>query len=424
MKLSTLYPTTAVRHLSPAASFYLLASITASFLAGSAAPTPLYPVYQAMWGFSPVTLTIIFGVYAVAVLAALLVAGRLSDHVGRRPVLIAAVVGQAVVMVMFATAASVTGLLIARGVQGITTGAAIGAVGAAMIDLDKYRGPIANAVVPPFGTALGCLIGGVFLQYLPGPTHLVFAVLAAVFVAQVLGLTFMRESITARPGALESLMPRFDLPHATRKPLLLAAPILFAVWALGGFYASLGPQLIRGMLSSQSPVLGGMALFVLAASGGIAVLLLQNRTPREMMLLGAGSLLTGVGLTVAALPHGSFPLFLLGTVVAGIGFGSGFQGAVRTVIATAAPHQRAGTLSIIFIISYLGLGLPAIAAGWMLTHHADIMVTAEAFCVVIMVLAGAALAGCVIREASRAAPCAGSLTSSFPAPAPRAGRRC
>ena len=99
-------------------------------------------------------------------------------------------------------------------------------------------------------------------------------------------------------------------------PLLLAAPILIAVWALAGFYASLGPQLIRGMLSSQSPLLGGMALFVLAASGGVAVLLLQNRTPQEMMLLGAGSLLAGVALTVAALPNAIYSLFLPGTVVA------------------------------------------------------------------------------------------------------------
>ena len=399
----------ATRHLSPAASFYLLASITVSFLAGSAAPTPLYPLYQAMWGFSPVTLTMIFGIYALAVLAALLVAGRLSDHLGRRPVLIAASVAQVVVMLMFATAASVTGLLVARVVQGITTGAAIGAVGAAMIDLDKYRGPIANAVVPPLGTALGCLIGGIFLQYLPGPTHLVFAVLAAVFVAQVLGLIFMKEPITARPGALESLVPRFNLPRATREPLLLALPILVAVWALAGFYGSLGPLLIRGMLGTQSPLLGGLALFVLAASGGIAVMLLQNRTPRGMMLLGAGSLLAGVGLTVAALPHGMIALFLLGTVVAGVGFGAGFQGAVRTVVPTAAAHERAGTLSIIFIISYLALGVPAVAAGSMLARHADIIATAEDFSAVIMALAAAALAG--------------AATSFYRAPAPAAARR-
>src|ERR1700692_2592377 len=160
---------TPARHLSSAASFYLLASITVSFLAGSSAPTPLYPLYQRMWGFSPVMLTVVFGVYALAVLAALLVAGRLSDHLGRRPVLIVAAISQALVMVLFATAGSVTGLLVARVIQGLTTGAAIGAVGAAMIDLDKSRGTLANAVVSAFGTALGALIGGIFLQYLPGP---------------------------------------------------------------------------------------------------------------------------------------------------------------------------------------------------------------------------------------------------------------
>src|ERR1700722_1464406 len=136
-------------HLSPAVSFYLLASITVSFLAGSSAPTPLYPLYQSMWGFSPVMLTVVFGSYALAVLAALLVAGRLSDHLGRRPVLIVAALGQVLVMLLFAVAGSVTGLLVARIIQGVTTGAAIGAVGAAMVDLDKSRGTIASAVVPP-----------------------------------------------------------------------------------------------------------------------------------------------------------------------------------------------------------------------------------------------------------------------------------
>jgi MFS family permease len=376
-------------HLSPAISFYLLASITVSFLAGSSAPTPLYPLYQSMWGFSPVMLTVVFGSYALAVLAALLIAGRLSDHLGRRPVLIAAALGQALVMLLFAIAGSVMGLLVARIIQGVTTGAAIGAVGAAMVDLDKSRGTIANAVVPPFGTALGALIGGIFLQYLPGPTHLVYAVLAAIFIAQAIGLSFTKESISPQPGVLQSLKPRFNLPRATRQPLLLAVPILLAVWALAGFYGSLGPTLVRGMLNSRSALLGGLALFVLAASAGIAVLLLQKRTPRAMMMLGAGSLFAGVALTVFALPHGTSALFFLGTAVAGIGFGAGFQGAVRTVIPHAAAHERAGTLSIIFIICYLAMGVPAVVAGSLLARHVSIIATAQYFCAVVMALAAA-----------------------------------
>ncbi len=117
---------TAVAHaprLSPATAFYLQASITVSFLAGSSAPTPLYPLYQAQWGLSPVTITEIFGIYALAVLAALLVAGRLSDHLGRRPVLRAATIAQAVTIALFATVDSVGGLMAARVLQGLSTGA-------------------------------------------------------------------------------------------------------------------------------------------------------------------------------------------------------------------------------------------------------------------------------------------------------------
>jgi predicted MFS family arabinose efflux permease len=394
-----------------------------------------------MWGFSPVMLTIVFGIYALAVLAALLVAGRLSDHLGRRPVLIVAAISQALVMLLFATAGSVTGLLVARVIQGLTTGAAIGAVGAAMIDLDKSRGTLANAVVPAFGTGLGALIGGIFLQYLPGPTHLVYAVLAAIFIAQVLGLNFMKESISAQPGVLKSLKPRLNLPRATREPLLLAVPILLAVWALAGFYGSLGPTLIRGMLNSRSPVLGGLALFVLAASAGISVLLLQKRTPRQMTMVGAGSLFAGVALTVFALSHSAIVPFFLGTAVAGIGFGAGFQGAVRSVIPFAAPHERAGTLSIIFIICYLAMGVPAVIAGSMLARHVTIIAVAEYFCAVIMALAGAAWLGAARRTygvspgATRrtygveATPSVESaeknrLTSFCRAPAPSEARRC
>ena len=397
-------------YLSPAASFNLLASITLAFLAGSSAPTPLYPLYQSLWGLSPVMITVVFGVYALAVLAGLLFAGRLSDHVGRRPVLIAATLAQALTMVLFATAASAAGLVLARTLQGLITGAALSAVGAAMIDMNKSRGTAANAVAPAFGSAAGGIIAGFFVQFLPAPMHLVYVALAAVFVLQAVGLKFMKEPIAPIPGAWSSLRPQFALPSAARGPLLLAVPVLIAVWALGGLYASLGPMLVRGMLDSNAPLLGGLALFVLAASGGIAVLLLQQLEPRKMMALGAASLLAGAGLTVLALTRSEVALFFLGTAIAGVGFGTGFQGAVRTVVSVAAPHERAGTLSIIFIVSYIALGVPAIIAGSMV-RHASLLATAQVFGLVVMALAAVALTASV-------------FTSSFRAQAPAAARRC
>src|ERR1700741_1808484 len=138
----------AARSSCPAAAFYLLASITITFLAGSSAPTALYPLYQAEWGFSPITITVVFAVYALGLLGALLIAGRLSDHIGRRPVLIVATLAHAATMLIFSTGSGSGDLLIARVIQGLSAGAAIATVGAGMVDLDKARGTVANASAP------------------------------------------------------------------------------------------------------------------------------------------------------------------------------------------------------------------------------------------------------------------------------------
>ena len=146
------------------AAFALQVSVVVFFLAASAAPTPLYALYQARWGFSPITTTVVFGIYAVAVLAALLTVGSLSDHVGRRPVLLAALAGQAAAMVVFATASGVPELMAARVIQGLATGAAAGGVGAGLLDLHRTRGTLANAVAPITGTATGSLGAGLLVQ--------------------------------------------------------------------------------------------------------------------------------------------------------------------------------------------------------------------------------------------------------------------
>jgi hypothetical protein len=393
--------------LSERAAFYLLASITISFLAGSVAPTPLYALYQAQWGFSPITVTIIFGIYAIAVLIALLFVGRLSDHLGRRPVLIAAIAAQMATMVIFATASGVGDLVLARIIQGLATGAALGAVGAGMIDLNKARGATANAVAPTFGTATGGILSGYLVQYLPAPTHLVYAMLCVIFVLQGIGVALMADTITPAPGALASLRPQLSLPAAVRGPLLLALPVLVASWALAGFYGSLGPMLVRGMLGVGSALLGGLALFVLAASAGLAVLLLQHREPRSMMTFGASLLAAGVGVAVWALSHHAIAVFFAGTSIAGMGFGAGFQGAVRSIVSFAAPHERAGVLSIVFIISYLSMGVPAIAAGVLVARHGNILGTGKEFGVVVMTLALAAVLAAALRMATSRAAIAG-----------------
>jgi MFS family permease len=391
--------------LSKTASFYLQASIVMFFLAGSSAPTPLYALYQAAWGFTPITIAVVFGSYALAVLASLLTLGSLSDQIGRRPVLIVATLLQALTMLIFATANGVPALIVARIVQGLSTGAAVAALGAGMLDIDRARGTIANAVGPMLGTAIGGMASGLMAQYLPAPTQLVYLVLCAIFLAQAAAATRMRESSQAQPGTFDwaSLRPRFTLPALVRQPMLFAMPVLIATWALAGFYGSLGPTLVRRMVGGHSLVLGGLALFVLAGSGALTVLFVHARPARTVMTFGSAALAAGVAWTLSAVSDASITGFFLGTALAGIGFGAGFQGAIRTVIPLAAPHERAGVLSIVYVIAYLAMGLPAVLAGVGVVYGGGLMQTTREYGLAVIVLATLALVGKLRRRAPIAA---------------------
>jgi MFS family permease len=384
--------------LSTGVSFYLLASIVVTLLVSSSAPTPLYPLYQAEWGFSAITTTVVFGAYAIAVLVALLIVGSLSDHIGRRPVLVTALLAQAATMWIFATATGVPQLLTARIVQGLVTGAAIAAVGAALLDIDRVRGTVANAVAPMFGTGFGGLVGGVFAQFLPAPTRSVFIVLSVVFVVQVVGVLLMPETTPGQPGALASLRPEIGLPRAARAPMLVATPVLFAVWALGGLFLALGPALVRLTIHNGSSLLGGIVVLVMGISAATTVFLARNAAPVRMMSSGIVALIAGVAVCLLAISLPSAVVFFASLVLAGIGFGATVQGAIRTVLPAAQPHQRAGLLSLIYVVSYLGLGVPAVLAGVLVVYGGGLRTTALQYGTAVIALAAVALVG--LRRAS------------------------
>jgi MFS family permease len=387
--------------LGPTPSLALLASIIVSLLAASSAPTPLYAVYQREWGFSPITTTVVFGVYALAVLAALLVFGKISDHVGRRPVLFTALAGQAAAMVVFAEAGSVGTLMAARVIQGVATGAALGAIGAGMIDVDRVKGSVANSFAPPIGTATGALVSGIVVQFLPSPTHLVYLLLLGVFALQALGVAALPESVTRKPGALASMAPEIKLPRAARGPVAIAAPVLFSVWALAGFYGSLGPAITRDLVHSDSVVYGGTSLFVLAGAAALSVPLLRRTSTRTVMVTGVLALIAGVALTLVSIGSGAGGTapatgFFLGSAIAGFGFGAGFQGGIRMVVPLVEAHERAGVLSLLYVVSYLGMGLPAVIGGVLVVHGGGLLDTAREYGAAVILLAAASLVALVL----------------------------
>ena len=389
--------------LSGRPAVFVLASVIVALLASSAAPTPLYAIYQAHWHFTPITTTVVFGVYAIAVLAGLLALGKLSDHVGRRPVLLTAIAVHAGSLVIFATATGVPTLLSARVVQGLSTGAALGAIGAAMLDMDRELGTFANAVAPGMGSASGAILSALAVRFLPDPTHLIYLALIGVLALQATAIAAMRETVSRAPGALASLRPEIALPRALRAPVLTAAPVLFAVWALAGLYGALGPALVHALTGSGEVVLGSLSLFVLAASAVVAIIVLRRAAAWTVMLSGIVALITGVAVTVMAVSLGSAALFFAGSAIAGAGFGGGFQGGIRMVVPLAAAHERAGLVSLLYVVSYLGLGVPAVLAGFGAVHGGGLISTARYYGVAVIALAALALSALIKSWPSRAA---------------------
>jgi hypothetical protein len=308
-------------------------------------------------------------------------------------VLLTALAVHAGSLVIFATATGVPELLSARVVQGLSTGAALGAIGAAMLDMDRDLGTFANAVAPGMGTASGAILSALAVRFLPDPTHLIYLALIGVLALQAVAIAVMRETVSRAPGALASLRPEIVVPRALRGPVLTAVPVLFAVWALASLYGALGPALVHALTGSVNVVLGALSLFVLAAAAVVAIIALRRAAARTVMLVGIVALITGVAVTVLAVSLGSAAGFFAGTAIAGVGFGSGFQGGIRTVVPLAAAHQRAGLVSLLYVVSYLGLGVPAVLAGFGVVHGGGLIDTARYFGAAVIALAALALSG-------------------------------
>lgn len=353
--------------LSRTRTFWAIAAVLALYLAASAAPTPLYVVYQDEWDFSATTLTLVFAVYVFGLLAALLVLGRLSDHVGRRPVIAASIALEMVAMALFVLAGGVPALAAARVVQGIATGMAMTAMGAALVDLDPPERPglagVVSGLAPIGGLAVGALAAGALVEYGPWATHLVYVLILAGLLGAALVALRMPETAIRRPGALASLRPRLGVPARLRAEMLALVPILIASWALGGLYLSLGPSVAAQIFDLPNHVIGGLVVALLCGTGALTIYRLRAWSTGRALAFAAGFLAAGLAVTLAGLLLESAAVAGLGTVVAGVGFGASARGTFGTVARIALPEERGGLFAVFYVVSYLSFSLPALAAG-------------------------------------------------------------
>ncbi|GAA4340108.1 MFS transporter [Variovorax defluvii] len=344
-------------------ALWLKASLLVSFLAASTAPSPLYALYRDAWGFSALTLTVIFASYAFALLGALLVFGRLSDHLGRRDVVLGALVLEFAATLLFWRADSVAWLLSARVLQGIATGIATGALSAGLLDLHRERGPLVNGVAPMVGMAAGAFGTSLLVQFGPEPTRLVFDLLMLVFALQIAAALYLPETVARRPGAWRSLRPQLAIPARARAMLWQVLPVNTAQWALAGFYLSLGPTLARIVTGSDAPMVGGLLITATVLSSAITLLAVRAWPAHRALALGATALTLGLALSLAGILLPSTAAFFVGAAVTGLGFGSAFSGSLRSLASLAEAHERAALMASFYVLSYLAFSVPAIGSG-------------------------------------------------------------
>ncbi len=389
-------------HLSHPVAFATITAVFVLFAAASSAPSPLYVVYQQEWRFSATTLTVIFAVYVLALIGSLLVVGALSDHIGRRPVLGAAIALEAVALALFVAAGDVTVLLVARFVQGIATGAALTTLGATLVDLNPPRSPgragLVNGVAPISGLALGALGCGALVQFGPAPTRLVYVLLLGGMILAGGVAAALPETSARRPGALASLTPRLGVPARLRADVYALVPILVASWALGGLYLSLGPSVAASLFGLGSHLIGGLVVTLLCGTGAVTAFALRGWPAERVLTVGAVLLTGGTAVTLAGLQLDSVPLAGIGTVLAGIGFGASALACFGALARMAAPAERGELFAVAYVIAYLAFSLPAVAAGFASTS-VGLRSTAMVYGVAVGVLSLAALAAQRLRAA-------------------------
>jgi MFS family permease len=347
-------------------AFWLLAFVFAATMLGTTLPTTLYVIYQAQWHFSAAMVTVIFAVYAAAVLATLLLAGRSSDQAGRKSVLAAALGASALSTVAFIFAPDEGVLLAGRVLSGLSAGLMTGTATAALTELVPAsagrRASLAATAANMGGLGLGPLIAGLFAQYAPHPTTLVFEVYLAVLAAAGLCLRFVPETVSPRRRPTLRFAG-LGIPERGRGQFIAAAVAAFAAFALLGLFSSLVPGFIGGVLHQDSHAVQGAVVFAMFAVGTVTQVALSRFSSRRVVLAGLGLFLAALALIVAALAQAGMALFLAGTVVGGVAVGAIFLGSLATASRLAPPERRGHAISAFFVACYAGLIIPVVGVG-------------------------------------------------------------
>lgn len=310
-------------------------------------------------------------------LAALIGLGALSDHVGRRPTIIA---GQALLLLsvaIFIHPADVTWLFVARLLQGVGAGLVTGAAGAALVELHPQRSAqkasLVNGTVTAGGIALGAAVSGALAQYLPEPDVTPYVVLGLIMLSSTVWYVVqVPETVARGSSAGRFRIQRPQIPAQIRPQFAIAATCVTASWSVAGLFLGLGGTLTHSLAPHAGRLAAGITLLLVQGIGGVTQLLWNlSRRADDMVLaarVGTLCLILGLGVTCAGfLTHGAV-VYFIGAVVTGVGFGLSFMAGLRVVMRAAPPQRRNEVTAAFFTVAYLAISVPAVLAGLALTH--------------------------------------------------------
>jgi MFS family permease len=379
--------------------------VVGALFAGGVVPTPVYDLYRAEYRLSELSLTLLYAVYAVGNLAALLFFARLADQRGRRPIVLASLALTALAAVLFAAAGSPAWLFAARMLSGFAIGLGVGAATAwtaeftpkARRDDASDRVTLANFI----GLALAPLGAALLVQYSPWPMRAPYV--AYLGVLAVVAFAAARTPETLRESRPASLRPRLGVPKGARLRFVAPAATQFAAMAVVGLYASVAPDIVRQDLHIANRALGGAVVAQLFVLGALAMVLARRLSPRTTMLAGLAAAPPGLGLLVVAQGQGSIGLMLAATALCGVGAGLGYSGGLEVTNRLAPEKHRAAAAAAFFVCGFLGGTLPILGVG-AVADASGLAVAVRAFAAVVAALSVLALIVDLVverREGSR-----------------------
>jgi MFS family permease len=374
----------------------LVAYLFTMVMVGTTLPTPLYAIYSARLSLSPLLVTVIYAVYAVGVLGTLLLLGRLSDHVGRRAVVLAAVGFSVASAIIFMTTSDLPGLFIGRLVSGVSAGLITGAATAYIAELEAHRGARSRAnvlatVANMGGLGLGPLIAGILAEHVAHPTVTPYLASVILLVPVVLVLAWPLPETVPHPDGVRAgvALQKIGVPAEIRVPFLAAAIAALASFALLAFTTALAGQVLSEGLHDHSHQTVGLVAFLLFAAAAVAQVLSGRVPPRRASLAGLAMMPVGTIVIVTAVDQASLSVLVVGVLVAGFGVGLAFRTSLATVTMIAPVARRGEVISTFFTAGYVGLTIPVIASGILVTST-TLLTAAVALAVFITVLAIAA----------------------------------